>query len=669
MKREQANKVESGTVDQIVSAELALEILSGERDADEKTIVHILAEASDLFHNGGDNDGESFLTDAQYDELEKMLRAINPKNPFLSTVGSDVRGGKVDLPHPMGSLDQVYEGETIKWVQSNGWLDEFFIISDKQDGTSALNRHSKGKLQIAYSRGNGFQGADITRHMCRIKATPLKAKLNADVRLEVIMADAVFDKLRADAEAEGGRTYKNPRNYVAGRMNASESPDSFYDNVKVIATSIVEPLMSKSDQFRVLEEAGYEVTPYKRVKGRELTDEFLVAYLEERRSKSPTAIDGIVIDLDNLAIVETLTRNSSSINPISSKKFKVGGEDNVAIAEVVRVHWNPSKSGYLKPRVEIKPVDLVGVTITYATGFNAKFIRDKQIGPGAKIQITRSGDVIPFIQKVVEPAATWQEPSEAEFGPLEWTDGQVDLMMTDPSQNRQVQLEVINAMFGSTGLDVPHLREGSIEKLFDAGLKTPASIILADEATLKAAAGDSAGTKIYNGLKLKLGNVELGILAGSSNLMGRGIGRRKMTKLVEALGNDVVLVEPATVELAKKISALEGFGDTIARTIVDNLENFRAFLKEIDGHYTLVAPKEKVVGGDLEGIVVVFTGVRDKELEAKITDRSGVIGSSINAKTTHLVAKDPSGGSSKLKKAADAGVKVISILEAKELWG
>lgn len=67
--------------------------------------------------------------------------------------------------------------------------------------------------------------------------------------------------------------------------------------------------------------------------------------------------------------------------------------------------------------------------------------------------------------------------------------------------------------------------------------------------------------------------------------------------------------------------------------------------------------------------IYLFTGVRDKELEVKIADRSGVIGSSVNKNTTHLVAKDPSGGSSKLKKAADMGVKVISILEAKELWG
>lgn len=669
MKREEANKVETGTVDQIVSAELALEILSGEREPEEQTIVAILAEASDLFHNGGDNDGESFLTDAQYDELEKMLRAMNAKNPFLSTVGSDVRGGKIDLPHPMGSLDQVYEGETLEWVRKNGWLDETFVISDKQDGTSALNRHSKGKLQIAYSRGNGFQGADITRHMCRIKRTPTKAKLNADVRLEVIMEDATFEALRAGAEAAGGRTYKNPRNYVAGRMNASESPDTFYENVKVIATSIVEPLMSKSDQFRVLAEAGYEVTPYITKKGHELTDEFLIEYLNERRAKSPTAIDGIVIDLDNLAIVETLTRNSSSINPISSKKFKVGSEDNVAIATVKEVHWNPSKAGYLKPRVEIDPVDLVGVTITYATGFNAKFIRDNIIGPGAKIQITRSGDVIPFIQKVVEIAPKGaQMPDVNVFGLMGWTDGDVDLVMMNIEGNKAVALEMINGTFGATGLNVPHIREGSIEKLYDAGLTSVTSIILADEATLKAGAGDSAGSKIYEGLRTKLANVELGILAGATSLLGRGIGRRKMTKLIDALGPDVIL--NGTVD-AKDIAKLEGFEAKTAQTIVSNLPKFLEFLEDIKGHYTIVAPKEKVTGGDLDGITVVFTGIRDKDLEAKIEARSGRIGSSVNKDTTYLVAKDPDGNSSKLVKARDliGSDNVISITKAKELWG
>jgi DNA ligase (NAD+) len=650
----------------------AQEILSGEYDPQSSDLVAILSIASDQYYN---DDGESFLTDAQYDELEKMLRSIDPQNKFLTTVGSDVRGGKIDLPHPMGSLDQVYEGDTIKWIQANGWEDELFVISDKQDGTSALNCHGHGgPLQISYSRGNGFQGADITRHMKRIKAVPvggLTSLSKTDVRLEVIMEDDVFAAMKSQAEADGGRVYKNARNYVAGRMNASESPQEFYDKVKVIATSIVSPKMGKLEQFKVLEAAGYEVTPYTTAYGRELTDEFLTALLEKCRAKTKTAIDGLVIDLDNAELRDSLRRNSSSINPMYSRKFKLGSEDNVAIAEVVKVHWNPSKAGYLKPRVEIKPVDLVGVTITYATGFNAKFIRDKMIGPGAKIQITRSGDVIPFIQKVVEPAANWQEPSEDEFGPMEWTDGQVDLVMTDTSNNKAVALEIIAATFGAGGLDAPHLREGSIEKLYDAGFKTPAQIIKATEAELKAAAGDSAGRKIYEGLRAKLANVELGILAGSSNLLGRGIGRRKMTKLIEALGNDVVLADFPGPELVKRIAAVEGFGQIIATTIVDNLPAFRDFLKEIDGHYTLVAPKEKVVGGDLDGVVVVFTGIRDKELEAKIEARSGRIGSSVNKDTTYLVAKDPKGNSSKLVKARQliGDDNVISIVEAKAKWG
>lgn len=663
------------TVQLFDAVEAAQQILTGEAEPTPELLVHILSEASDLFHNGVDE--ESFLLDAQYDELEKMLRSIDPSNKFLTTIGSDVRGGKIDLPHPMGSLDQVYEGETIKWVESNGWQDELFVISDKQDGTSALNCHGRdGGLRIAYSRGNGFQGADITRHMKNIERMPRSLDImdlaNHDVRLEVIMEDNVFSAMKAEAEADGGRVYKNARNYVAGRMNASESPQSFYENVKVIATSIVSPRMGKLAQFEQLAKAGYEVTPYVTAYGRELTDEFLVALLTERRAATKTAIDGLVIDLANHDIVETLTRKSSSINPISSKKFKIGSDDNVAIAEVVKVHWNPSKAGYLKPRVEIAPVELVGVTITYATGFNAKFIRDNLIGPGAKIQITRSGDVIPFIQKTVEPSPTGPAmPAFEDFGLMGWTEGDVDLYMLDTTGNKAVQLEIINSTFGTTGLNVPHIREGSIEKLYDAGFTSVTSIILASEADLKRAAGDSAGTKIYEGLKTKLSNVELGILAGATSLLGRGIGRRKMTKVIEALGNEAVLVDHAGPELAKRIAALEGFEQKTATTIVQNLPVFREFLDSIAGHYTIVAPKEKVTGGDLEGITVVFTGIRDKELEEKITARSGTIGSSVNKNTTYLVAKDPTGNSSKLVKArALIGEdNVISIVQAKEMWG
>lgn len=378
-------------------------ILADEIEADADLIVKILELASFVYYNEDDTEQYPEISDAEYDALEARLRAINPNHPFLAEVGSDVRGGKIDLPVPMGSLDQVFAGDTLKWVRENGWENETFVISDKQDGTSALNVYGKGGLFArAYSRGNGFQGADISRHIKEMGCFVDKTSVPCMVREEVIIPDAVFEQWKKECEATGKRVYKNPRNYVAGRMNASESPKWFYDNVHIIATSVVEPKMGKLEQFKFLEENGFEVTPYRVVKGRELTDEFLLAYLTERREKSPTAIDGIVIDLDNPEIRAGLRRKSSSINPMYSKKFKVNSEEET-VATVKNIHWQPSKHGYLKPRVEIEPIELDGVTVTYATGHNAKFIRDNKIGPGAKIHIVRSGQVIPYIVKTVSP--------------------------------------------------------------------------------------------------------------------------------------------------------------------------------------------------------------------------------------------------------------------------
>jgi NAD-dependent DNA ligase len=394
-------------------------ILAGDISADSNMLVEILSIASDLYYNAASEDDkvfvyngskyieahdDVFLTDAQYDALEKMLKAMDPNNSFLATVGSDVRGGKVPLPVTMGSLDQVYEGDTIVWVQNNKWQNENFVLTDKMDGTSGLIVYGKGgMLTIAYSRGNGTEGADITRHIKNILGIPKKMPISCMVRVEVEMADEVFAKLMVERAKRGERVYENPRNYVAGRMNASESPQEFYDNVSAFATSLIEPEMGKLDQLEMLEKAGWTVPDYIVCKGNELVDEDLIAYLEGRRNKTKFAIDGIVIDLDDPEIRRSLYQTRSTLNPAYSKKFKVGSEENVATATVVNVHWDPSKSGYLKPTVEIVPTKLGGVTITNLTAFNAKFVFENKIGPGAVIKFTRSGEVIPHILEILKP--------------------------------------------------------------------------------------------------------------------------------------------------------------------------------------------------------------------------------------------------------------------------
>ena len=641
---------------------LAVSIFNGETDPTADMLVRLLNVASEQYVNCG----ESFLSDAEYDTLQNILESVDPKNIFLTKVGSDVRGGKVDLPYQLGSLDQVYSDDTMKWVLANGWQDEDFVITDKQDGISALNIHNRNGLSISYSRGNGYQGADITRHMRRIKSAPIDATQLVAVRCEVIMEESVFQSQKSAAESSGERVYSNSRNYVAGKMNAAESPNIFYDTVKVIGTSVVDPKLSKIGQLELMASMGYAVTHHIVVKGSWLTDANLTAYLNERREKSVTPIDGIVIDINDNSIRSKLRRSSTSLNPMYSKKFKMGADDNVSKATVVKVHWNPSKSGYLKPRVEIEPVELAGVTITYATGFNAKFIADNLIGPGAIIQITRSGDVIPFIQKVLTPADTWQRPSDL-FGELYWTEGNVDLVMAQ-ADHPSIKIEIINSFF--EGIDAPHIRSGNVVKLFDAGYHSPASIIRAMKTELQYVLGESAGDKIWEGIQTKLNDIPLGVLAGSSELMGRGIGKRKMTKLIEAIGEEPILTERIDTALRERIANVDGFGALNAATIVDNLQKFRDFLEEIAGEYTLAKPKG-VVMGDLNDLVVVFTGIRDKYLEDKIESRGGKIGSSVSKTTTHLVAKDPSGNSSKLKKAAEliGSDNIISIDAARILWG
>lgn len=644
---------------------IAKQLLTGATEPTEELLIDVLTDTTDQYYN----DGESYLTDAEYDALEQMLVVINPKNEFLAAVGSDVRGGKIKLPIPMGSLDQAYEGEVEKWVRSNGWLNETFVLSDKQDGVSVLLVYGP-ELKVAYSRGNGTMGADITRHIKRISSVPKTMLQPCTIRAEVIMPIAAFKELMQEEAAAGRRVYKNPRNYVSGRLNASESTDTFYNNVKVIATSVESPALSKIEQFEWTDGRKFDTTYSVVYRGIDITDEMLTKYLNGRRAISKTEIDGIVIDLNKSSIRTSLSRKSSSLNPMYARKYKIGDASNVAVTEVVKVHWEPSKTGYLKPRVQVKPVELAGVTIQYATGFNARFIRDSGIGPGAMIQITRSGDVIPFIQKVITPTAP-QLPTVEEFGEMFWNETDVDLVLENPDDNDAVQLNKLFETFRA--LEVPALREGSVTALYEAGHKTAADIIKLPESTFVSVIGESNGKKIFQGLKQKLNPIPLGILAGASQMFGRGIGRRKMTKLIEGLGGSLDSIRsnkliPYSSGQIAKITAVEGFEETTAKKIILNLHAFDEFLEEIEGYYTLAQPKEKVMGGSLDNVVVVFTGVRDKALEAVIESKGGTIGSSVGPKTTHLVAKDPNATSGKLKKATDLGIKPISLEEAQTLW-
>lgn len=389
---------------QDIGKEAVAMMLTGSfEDTDIDTLIKMLRAADDRYHNGQ----ESFFSDADYDSVKQYAQQAAPDDLYFVGVGSEVRGGKVKLPFPMGSLTQAYAGDTKQWVQKHNLVDDEFIVTEKLDGISCLLIYgADSKLKIAYSRGDGTMGADITRHVSKIHRIPKQLFMNEGdlvVRAEIIFKKNDWDIVKTKITRSGGEFYKNARNCVAGLMNASESDPVAYQYLSVVAYEVIGQNISKEYQLLMLDRLGF-ATPHTKVfvDGSWFDDDQLIDILNQMRTMSEYEIDGIVLEVSDFNIRNKINPTKDTLNPEYARKFKIADASNYAETEVVEVQFAISKNGYLKPRIKIKPVELVGVTVQYATGFNAKFIRDNKIGPGAIIKIIRSGDVIPYIIGVIK---------------------------------------------------------------------------------------------------------------------------------------------------------------------------------------------------------------------------------------------------------------------------
>lgn len=632
-------------------------------DFDADVLINVLKVADDLYFN----EQASIIDDAQYDYLKQMAERLDPDNTYFIGVGSDVRGGKVKLPHSMGSLTQSYEGDVEKWVEKYKLYTEKVCISDKMDGVSALALYNGRNFHIAYSRGNGTEGADISRHFRKMKNVPtnVTTTIIEAVRGEVIISESNFQTICAKGlKSRSGDTYKNARNAIAGIMNASSNPDWVYDYIDFVAYEVVNPnYWSKDVQFENLKNNGFQTAPAFVVDGRRLNDSTLVDIITARREATEYAIDGIVLEVNDADMRRKINPTKDTLNPEFARKYKVASDDNSAVVTVMGVHWNVSKSGYLKPRIEIEPVELMGVTITYATGFNAKFIIENKVGPGATVRITRSGDVIPFVQEVIQPSDAYAHESFAgamldKFGRWDWTDTMVDAFLLD--DHPDIAIERAKDFFAT--IDAPVLREGNINKLFEAGFDTPSKIIKATKNEMVSALGEN-GKKAYDGLREKLTDIPVYTLMAATGEFGRGVGVRKLKALYNAAKGDIA-------KFANKqfICGVEGFEEKTAARILNGKDRWNAFFTDVIDYVTPAPYVEKTsVGGSMMNQFVVFTGFRNSELEQQVVDQGGTMQSGVSKKTTIVVAADPHENSTKLKKARDAGIKIMSLVEFTDL--
>ena len=260
--------------------------------------------------------------------------------------------------------------------------------------------------------------------------------------------------------------------------------------------------------------------------------------------------------------------------------------------------------------------------------------------------------------------AWFRRSIQAEHGKFEWTTNdageEVDIVLTDTTDHYEVRINQIVDFFASIG--APHLRRGNAVKLYGSGYTTIESIIEADEFDLVTIVGEN-GRKIYAGLRRALTDIPSWKLMGSTNFFGRGVGTRKMKKLIQALGYPAIY--RANVA---QIAAVDTFEDKTAQKVVDGMAAFMGWMAPLmtEGLIT-IDPDDKIKGGILSGKKVVFTGFRDKGLQQRVESSGGTMQSAVSGKTDIVVTTDPNSNSGKIKKARTLGKTIISVDDFKQM--
>ena len=578
------------------------------------------------------------FNDFQYDILKDLIAEIEGKN-YIHSIGSKVRedDNRVKLPVWLGSLDKIKPEDKNKlnnWIAKNNF--ENYIVENKLDGVSCLYECKKGNVKL-YTRGDGSIGADITHLLEYIKNIP-KVKIDIMIRGELIMKEKTFKSKYSD-------TVANSRNMISGLVNAKSLRIGLYD-VDFVAYEIIsnEDYQSNpSKQFNMLEHLGFQVVSNKIINKTELNVEKLSEILIYNKSLYEYEIDGIIIQPD-----EKYIRNLKD-NPKYAFAFKI----NTFVEAIVEgVEWNISKYKLLKPRIKIKPVNLNGVNINYASGSNAKNIFDNSIGKGAVVKLTRSGDVIPYIFDVIKAAEFPDMPTIS----YKWNENKVDIIVED-DENNISDIKMISSFF--SGMGIKNISDSTVEKIYNAGYKTLKSILKAKKEDFQKIDGfqKTLSEKIYNNIHNGLQNITLDLLIGSACVFGEGIGRKKVKSLLDNFP-DILEINMSEKDMIEKIKNIEGFSDKTAEKIVNNIDKVKKFLKDIE-KYVSYEKSAQLSSNKLEGKSILFSGYRPKELMEIITKNGGTIASTVNKTLSILIVKDKDSHSSKIETAKKFGIEIL----------
>lgn len=628
-------------------------------------------------YNDAYRKGNPLVTDREFDQLVEQLQELNPDSEWFKKGVQDKvsEDRKEKLPIPMFSLEKVKSHEEIlRWIKSIDLksTDEL-IVTSKYDGISLCVLETVGN---AWTRGDGEFGQNCTEHFEKcINSAIYTQSLDNELPIfsfgEAIFKTADFLKIKDEAG------YKSARNAVAGLLN-SPNVSEFVKYVNYVRYGCDNEDWDKKKQLEILNECSCEQSRVNfstiTVKSLEDEDGFvnLMNSLFEKLTKGYKC-DGLVIDVNNAKKRRELGRLANN-NPRYAIAYKNPEWSEREETVVKEVRWQISKDGRLAPVVEIEPIELCGATVSKCTAYNARYIVENNIVPGARVVICRSGDVIPKHLKTVSYTNTYSKtPTVCPIcgKELVWDSNNVDLMCTN-SQCEGVLLS--RCVYFFSILDFKEFREPTIKKIFNAGYKDPTSIIRLDENELKNIEGlGNVAAKVLSKQfeELRKKGTNFAKMMTAYNFFKGVIAEKTCQKILNGLKlytyEDISsFAKECNENWAFEIEGcVEGVGFNTAYAfvmgIIDWWTSWTSDLFTIP--ITYYGLEEKSFDGQM---TIVFTGFRNKDWERKLTEMGHKIGSSVSKKTTCVVVKEKGSNSTKELKAESLGIPIFTATEFKE---
>ena len=652
------------------------------QDEARKRIKELTEELLRMAHEYYDLDAPT-AEDYEYDMKMQELRALETEFPELLAPDSPtqrvqgVASGKFEkVTHAvqMASLQDVFSFEQVaafvERVQET--VDApLFTVEPKIDGLSVSLEYENGVFTLGSTRGDGFVGENVTANLKTIRSIPLKLKGAPpvlEVRGEVYMPRASFERLSAQQEAAGEELFKNPRNAAAGslrqkdsKVTASRRLDIFVFNLQRVEGEEITAHSQSIDRLKAL---GFPVIPYAKCPADAEKIRAEIEKIGAMRGELPYDIDGVVVKVDSLS--ERTQLGATAKYPKWAVAYKFPPEEKVTKLRSIEIQVG--RTGALTPVAVFDEISLAGTSVSRAVLHNQQFITEKDIRVGDMIRVRKAGDIIPEVlaSESHEPdSVPYLIPSRCPVcgGPVEADGDAAAVRCFNPACPAQIFRAIVH-FASKNAMNIDGLGPAIVQQLLDEKLiQTPADLYTLTKEQLltlegfKEKSAENLLTAIENSKSQPLDRViaALGI---------RNIGQTASTLLCDSFGS----LDAIRQAKPEDIAAIDGFGEIMAESVAAAFAqpDFNALVDALLANGVRMEYEAKTAASArFSGMTFVLTGtlptMKRDAAKALIESHGGKVSGSVSKKTSVVVAGDDAG--SKLTKAEERGIEIIDEAE------